>query len=592
MPPDGTDSTLIRVIRSLRGIQGYIRSSPAAKGDEKIEIKRKDSEKSQISTPPRSRLNSQTGTGASLPDTPQSWRTSISKSLSTSWLPFQTRNPDELPEQEARKPEPERKSWAFWSRYSGKNEYSEDSEDIGELAVDGTATESDPTKAETQVKRSKSELDLRKQYSSRSSARVQSPNDVHYKTPFSNIVSPAIEACYMRYSRAGALKRRFSQLISGVPMDAAGVCISAPRTFKKAVVIGVHGFFPVRVVRTILGEPTGTSIKFADEAAESVERWAREQGIESDVSIEKIALEGEGTVEQRVDSLYKLLLNWRQHIVDADYILVAAHSQGVVVSAHILKRLIEDGLADGNNIGLLGMAGVSLGPFYGLDTLMAMKAYSTIESAALAELFEFQKEESKQSVEYRESLAYIVNHGVRVTFVGSTNDQVVPLYSSLCMSASHPGIFRAAFMDRKIHNDDNAFLTSLIGFVLRLGNRGHSDYGVIKALSQPLAGTLTGSGHSLLYMDPCVYDLAVRHSLETSITDWLPKMTWRPIDAKESANPYLLPWSMRGLFDDAFTKTYMKKEIDGLIDQLANWKPASKGMKELKYRLSGISSKL
>jgi hypothetical protein len=49
-------------------------------------------------------------------------------------------------------------------------------------------------------------------------------------------------------------------------------------------------------------------------------------------------------------------------------------------------------------------------------------------------------------------------------------------------------------------------LSHLVGFALKLRNLGISDHGLIRELSQPLAGSLyTGEGHSRLYDDEAVY---------------------------------------------------------------------------------------
>lgn len=45
------------------------------------------------------------------------------------------------------------------------------------------------------------------------------------------------------------------------------------------------------------------------------------------VEIEKVALEGEGYISDRVTTLWKLLLNWLSHLRQADFILVACHSR-------------------------------------------------------------------------------------------------------------------------------------------------------------------------------------------------------------------------------------------------------------------------
>ena len=54
---------------------------------------------------------------------------------------------------------------------------------------------------------------------------------------------------------------------------------------------------------------------------------------------------------------------------------------------------------------------------------------------------------------------------------------------------------------------DMSSITHLVGFALKLRNRGISDHGLIRELSSPLAGSLySGEGHSRLYDDRIVYE--------------------------------------------------------------------------------------
>lgn len=89
--------------------------------------------------------------------------------------------------------------------------------------------------------------------------------------------------------------------------------------------------------------------------------------------------------------------------------------------------------------------------------------------------------------------------------MGSIDDQLVPMESSLYGPLSHPYIYRAVFIDGRIHAPD--FIAHLVGFALKLRNLGISDHGLIRELSVPLAGSLySGEGHSRLYDDGQVYE--------------------------------------------------------------------------------------
>lgn len=129
--------------------------------------------------------------------------------------------------------------------------------------------------------------------------------------------------------------------------------IKDPPEIKRALAIGIHGLFPTPLLRTVIGQPTGTSIRFANHAASAISRWATTHGY--DCEIEKVALEGEGKIAERVDNLWKLLLNWIDHVRRADFILVACHSQGVPVALMLVAKLIEFGVVASAKIGVCAM---------------------------------------------------------------------------------------------------------------------------------------------------------------------------------------------------------------------------------------------
>ncbi|KAK9372722.1 uncharacterized protein V1513DRAFT_460327 [Lipomyces chichibuensis] len=363
------------------------------------------------------------------------------------------------------------------------------------------------------------------------------------------------------------------------------VQLTAPPRIKKAVAIGIHGFFPIRMIRSIIGEPTGTSVKFANEAAMGIQRWAEQAG--QNVEIEKIALEGEGIVLDRVENLYRLLSNWIDHLHEADFIIVAAHSQGTPVAVQLVAKLIEEGHADNKKIGIMGMAGVSLGPFYGLDQKLVIRAYTPFESDSLKELFAFQNPDSLQARRYIQGLRTVIAHGVKITFIGSVNDQLVPLYSSLCAHVNHPHIYRAIYVDGKVHAP--SFIIYLIELLTKLRNMGLSDHGIIRDLSDSLAGTLTGGGHSMIYNDHAVYDVAIKYALEsTSIPDLPLKVNKFEVPMPSNYNPYHLPWTVRGMLEHDFVRKHLLDDVKKILNKFDDWNPETKQLKDIKYRLSAI----
>lgn len=191
-----------------------------------------------------------------------------------------------------------------------------------------------------------------------------------------------------------------------------------PPRIKKALAIGVHGYFPAPLIRSVLGQPTGTSVKFSNMAAKAIRKWAEDHGFTCEV--EKISLEGEGRIAERLDLLWKLLLNWIEEIRKADFILVACHSQGVPVATMLVAKLISFGCLNAtHHVGICAMAGVNMGPF--------AEYKSRWISGSAGELFEFANPNSKVSQDYEAALESVLNFGVRVAYIGSIDDQLVSL---------------------------------------------------------------------------------------------------------------------------------------------------------------------
>lgn len=190
---------------------------------------------------------------------------------------------------------------------------------------------------------------------------------------------------------------------------------------KNAIAIGVHGYFPAPLIQKVLGQPTGTSIRFANYASAAIKNWTEQNQPDTPCEIETVALEGEGFILDRVNTLWKLLLNWLSHLRQADLILVACHSQGVPVAIMLVSKLIQLGcLSPTAKIGICAMAGVNLGPFADYKSRL-------LGGGSAAELFEFSKPGSKVSQDYANALDVVLRHSVRITYCGSLDDQLVPL---------------------------------------------------------------------------------------------------------------------------------------------------------------------
>ncbi|KAK6199983.1 uncharacterized protein RJT21DRAFT_120875 [Scheffersomyces amazonensis] len=287
---------------------------------------------------------------------------------------------------------------------------------------------------------------------------------------------------------------------------------------KQVVVVGIHGFLPIKMVRTLIGQSTGNSVKYVNEASRCIRQWLQD-GDEGNVEIHTIALEGEGKIESRVEKLMILIENWISLIESSDFIFFVSHGQGTPVAINLLSNLLDKyphlNLST-KKIGLLSMSGVIMGPYQGLDSKLVIRAYTPFENDIIRELFDFDKPNSKVSIELGHSLQNLVQKNVKITLSGSTNDQFIPLYSSLGIKFNHPNIFRNLFILGS-NNDTPTFITKFLQVLVIMKNMGSKqDYKFLYQLSEKCMGTISNGGHCKIYSNDEIYKNAIQHSLETT----------------------------------------------------------------------------
>lgn len=89
--------------------------------------------------------------------------------------------------------------------------------------------------------------------------------------------------------------------------------------------------------------------------------------------------------------------------------------------------------------------------------------------------------------------------------------------------------------------------------------------------------------------------MAVEFALETSNVNGATLHTKRhPHHLLPSAptNPYILPFALRGLLEEDYVRHELHQESVELLKQFDEWKPTTKVLKDVKFRLEGIRSKL
>jgi hypothetical protein len=85
--------------------------------------------------------------------------------------------------------------------------------------------------------------------------------------------------------------------------------------------------------------------------------------------------------------------------------------------------------------------------------------------------------------------------------------------------------------------------------------------------------------------------LAVEYAIETTSVGDVP-LQIEKYKIPTNANPYVLPWIMRGLLEEDFVRTELDSETAELLKQFDDWKPTTKVLKDVKYRLEAVRSKL
>lgn len=397
---------------------------------------------------------------------------------------------------------------------------------------------------------------------------------------------------------------------------------------KKVVIIGIHDFLPIKLVRTLIGQSTGSSIKYVDIASKCIRQWMKENrdGAEEDedeeeeegIDITNISLEGEGKIEERVAKLNKLIINWSTIINEADFIFFISQSGSTPIAIKLLNSMFENNeffKIDNKKIGLLSISGNFHGSFRGTNSKIVIRAYTSIENEIINEFFEYQKPRSEVSLNLTKNLCQLINKkNVKIILSGSINDQFIPIYLSLAGNFNHPNIYRNIFMST---NSVPKFIITLIKICLMMKNNGYSDHNLIKDLSERCQGNLGNEGgHGKIFDNEIIYMEAIKFCLETTSLKQDRNIIINGIeDGKEDKNTtednfnssllsvnalnhdigsinnlYHIPWNIRGLLQDLIKIKHIGNYslIIELIEDYKNWEPISKQWKDFKYCLGAI----
>lgn len=85
--------------------------------------------------------------------------------------------------------------------------------------------------------------------------------------------------------------------------------------------------------------------------------------------------------------------------------------------------------------------------------------------------------------------------------------------------------------------------------------------------------------------------MAIQFALETSSVPGT-ALSSRRTAPSPTSNPYILPFAMRGILEEEHVRRELNDETMELLRQFDDWKPMTKILKDVKFRLEGIRSKL
>ncbi|OBZ74632.1 hypothetical protein A0H81_05079 [Grifola frondosa] len=321
----------------------------------------------------------------------------------------------------------------------------------------------------------------------------------------------------------------------------------------RVAVIGVAGWSPGAVTRTLAGGLPSSSSKFVDMTAQALEQFAEEHGFKFK-KITKIPLEGDGTIYKKVSRVYKHLLSndeWLENLHAADVIFVPSHSQGAIVSTHLVDRLIRDGhiltarsvdilaqtaatitpggvaatpSTQAQKVCFLSLCGIHLGPLRYLKTSSLLQPY--IQNAAAGELFDFQDTETQLSKGYTKALQNVLDHGSKMVYVAPLTIRSFQFIQDYLLPCH-----------------------TLVSYELYTLMAMHTIH-----LISSTAGTLNGIGHSTAYEESATYSLAVKYFFLTNDGDSEHKdLVVEPFNAVIEQNDYEIPWCLRDMIADERT---------------------------------------
>ena len=380
---------------------------------------------------------------------------------------------------------------------------------------------------------------------------------------------------------------------------------------RKVVLVGLHGWFPNRLLHHVIGDPRRTSDRIVG-MLETAVRQASDPFpplIEGPAAIYKFPLHGDGTIEERLEKHFAELgrvaeayteegLSSLEHLRTADTIVLGAHSQGAPVAVMLLARLLDAGIIDPTKqrVTLFSAAGIFHGPFPPLRKNLVVQY---VEAEAARQLFHLNDPQSSVSQALLKALDRVLQSGINMTVIASWLDQVVPFYSACLLGIEHPNLWRAVHIDAEHYESD--FLTHLVQLGLKIKNLSGSvpegeTHMILAQVSEFLAGSIYRDAmHSAGYKHASSYASVLQWMFDGPASKGIPlqlidHIRLRPLQS-QAPNPYYLPWLFRGWLRNAELTEHplLRGEFEELQRLYREWRPTSKALKDFKFQLEPIT---
>ncbi|GMM38738.1 hypothetical protein DASC09_060770 [Saccharomycopsis crataegensis] len=293
---------------------------------------------------------------------------------------------------------------------------------------------------------------------------------------------------------------------------------------KKLLVVNIQNFLPLELLKYV-DDKSVYSVDSSKAIINLARRWGQSKGFDTDtLEIELLTLRGKNLVTDQVENFFEIIIkNWIMKFSECDYLLFVGNFNSGPIAVHILSKCFKKYkkiFADISKIGIISINGIWSGPLItnnekksrdkndtstrkskrsrsndsNVDagnvtiesTYSVKKEIEHLDKKIANEMFQYADPDS----EYSYWLDYDIRHllsqsNVKISFIGSMNAKLVPLYSSLCCQFSHPNINRLVYMNNK-GKLFSKFVVNLVKVCVTVKNLGYDDYNMLVYLSDYL----------------------------------------------------------------------------------------------------------